>query len=499
MRKLNAGRYTRKSREDDKSPSFRLDAQKRILSEHCKAQGWNCIEYDEDIASASKGNIQNLEARKRLEADIRAGKIDIVLVIDLSRLSRDESMEDYVFWLALCAENNVCIATPTRKLNPSETSDWMLLLIEGGFSSTEMKILKIRMEQGRREAFMKGSFLGGTPPAPYIYHAESRQPVIEQTALSLYQKIWRLAETFSAKSISEQLGLPYSSVRRALADDRLDFYQAQRRDLQTSEMITCQWPAVMTPDQAARIRAARRTRTSNGQSTKPTSLLSGLNLLKCGYCGQTVKTWFNGRPRKDGTKLRYYGCSSKDTSNKCPKSRTVPQIVLDTRLLTNVFNTIGCLEDLMRHWLASQGRDDYDSQRKKLEIEERSLQQQMDRLIESVTKDVFSLDQAAKIKSKLTTALAAIKAEKHSLKSTQISPPDWDSLLLTREEFDHLDFTDRRRFLSLLLDEVRVYQTYAILNFKFPRDKNGDRTARIHLPEPRRGTAWHRQPLYKIE
>lgn len=499
MRKLNAGRYTRKSREDDKSPSFRLDAQKRILSEHCKAQGWNCIEYDEDIASASKGNIQNLEARKRLEADIRAGKIDIVLVIDLSRLSRDESMEDYVFWLALCAENNVCIATPTRMLNPSETSDWMLLLIEGGFSSTEMKILKIRMEQGRREAFMKGSFLGGTPPAPYIYHAESRQPVIEQTALSLYQKIWRLAETFSAKSISEQLGLPYSSVRRALADDRLDFYQAQRRDLQTNEMITCQWPAVMTPDQAARIRAARRTRSTNGMSTKPNSLLSSLDILKCGYCSNSVKTWSNGKIRKDGSQIKYYGCNTKNSKLRCIKSRTIPQIILNDGVLTNIFNTIKCLEDLMRHWLSSQGSNDLSIKLRRLDEEERNLKNQIERLVKAVALDIMSLDDIAKEKSRLNSELTSVQNNKRALECSKTLAPNWDSLLLTRDEFSHLDFVDQRRFIFLVLEEIKVYDKYAIITYKFPRTASGDRTARIHLPEPQRGTAWGRKPLYKIE
>ena len=497
MAHLRAGGYIRKSREDDNAVAYRVEAQKRILPEYARNQGWEYIEFDEAFASASKANLGNLEARNRLEAEIRAGNIDVLLVIELSRLSRDESMQDYVAWLTLCAENKVLLATPSRNLNPAEPSDWMLLMIEGGFSSTEMKILNKRMREGRREAFLKGSFLGGVPPAPYKYDQNLRRIIIDETSLHIHQKIWRLAETHSAQAIANKLGMPNSSVRRALSDKRLDYLQAIRRDPETGALIQCEWDPVMSADQAARIRAARRTRKTNGASTKPKALLSGLDLLKCGYCGRTVKTRLNNKSRKDGTKLRYYGCNANNAKSTCPKSRSMPQVVLDEKVLTNVFNTIGCLDDLMHHWVTSQGSEDYDKQMKLLESEEKSIQQQMQRLVEAVAEGALTNEDVAEKKARVKTDLSEIQSKQKALKSTRVSPPDWDSLLLTREEFEHLDFIDRRRFLSLILEEIKFYDKYAILVYRFPRTESGDRSARIHLPGPRRGTAWGRSPRYK--
>ena len=491
---MNAGIYIRKSREDKSRDACRLNAQKTELPKYAREQGWNYTVYDEDHASASKENLQNLKERNRLEQDIRAGKIDVILVIEFSRLSRDDSMEDFSSLLETCKKHNVLLATPGRVFNLAEPVEWMMLVMEAGFSSVEMKVLKIRMEHGRRAARLAGKWAGGTPPKPYIYDTKSRKIVVDQNSLLEMKRIWRLAETHSAKSISEKLELPYSNVKRAISDPRLDFFQAQRVDPETGQIIQCEWDAVMTADQAARIRAARRIRSTNGMSTKPNSLLSGLDLLKCGYCGRTVKTWGNTNIRKDGTILNYYGCVTKDTKGKCEKSRSIPQVILNDRVLTNVFNSIECLEDLMSHWLTSQNNQDFAGELNRLRAEEQNLQQQIERLVKAVAKGIMSLVEIAKEKQKSSGDLATVQEEINTLESRKVIVPDWESLLLTRMEFEYLDRIDQRRFLALVLDQIRVYDSYAVLTYKFPRTSSGDCTARIHLPPAQRGSAKGRKP-----
>lgn len=161
--------YIRKSRDEAGKDNHRLTVQRQQLPAHAKAQGWQPIIYDDGHASAARGKTESLPERARLEADIRAGRIDIILTIELSCLSRDDSMQDYTAWLHLCSEHNVKLATPSRTLDPKQYSDWMLLLMEGGFSSVEMKVLQSRMKEGRQEAFRAGKYLSGNPPAPY-YH-----------------------------------------------------------------------------------------------------------------------------------------------------------------------------------------------------------------------------------------------------------------------------------------------------------------------------------------
>lgn len=495
---LHVAIYIRKSRKDRASTEPRLKKQRTELPVRAKEMGATSHTiYDDGYCSASKKNVGNLPERNRLIGDVKSGKVDIILVIEISRLSRDDSMKDMMDLLDICKNNCVRLATPNRIFNPADTNDWTLLTIEGCMSAVEMKKTLERMEQGASHAFINGQFLGGGAPKPYVYDKATRKLVVDQTLLRQCKRLWRLAETHSAKAISEIMEMTYISVRRSISDKRLDFLQAIRRNPETGEEIRCEWEPVMSAEQAARIRTARMNRATNGNCTKPNSLLTGLDILKCGYCGSTVKSWCNGKPRKDGTKLKYYGCCTKNNSKACPKSRTLPQFILDEKVVTNIFNTISCLEDLMRIWVTSQGNEDFMQQIKSLENEERIIQGKLERLLDTALAGDFPDDLITKKKRQLNSELTDVRDEQQSLRSRQTSPPDWDSLLLTRDEFEHLDFIDMRRFLTLILDEIRLYEKYAILTFNFPRARNGDRTTRIHLPGPCRGTTWGRNPRYK--
>ena len=482
---MRAGIYIRKSRKDTGKDSCRLQAQRIDLPQYAMAQGWSYEIYDDGYASASKDNVANLRERSRLESDIRAGKIGIVLVIEISRLSRDESMEDFASWIALCADHGARIATPSRVINPAIPSEWMMLVMEGGMSSTEMKVLKTRMSEGRSKALALGKFPGGTPPRPYVLDKAKGKLVVDQESLAEMKRLWALAETHSAKAIAEELILPEIAVRRMLSDARLDFYQAIRR-LDNGEMVTCEWDPVMSAEQAARIRAARRTRKTNGNRRMVSSLLSGMGLLVCGYCDKTVKTWTNSKIRKDGTRIDYYGCQKKNREHACKKARLIAQPQLDERVIINVFNTITCLEGLMRSWAANRQTPTHAEQTKRLRNDETAVRQELARLMEACAKGVYQLGEIASMKKRLESKLAHIATELVAIEARQATPPDWDALLLTRPEFDHLDLIDQRRFLSLVLENIRLFDSYAMLTYKFPRSEDGDCTSRIQLPPPSR-------------
>ncbi|MBU1233290.1 MAG: recombinase family protein [Proteobacteria bacterium] len=132
---MNAAIYIRKSREDEGKQGHRLTVQRERLPEYAMEQGWSPHIYDDGHSSAARGKVAQLPERSKLELDIKAGKIDIILVIELSRLSRDDTMQDYIAWLTLCSDHNVKLATLSRILDPAQHSDWMLLLIKEKGSS----------------------------------------------------------------------------------------------------------------------------------------------------------------------------------------------------------------------------------------------------------------------------------------------------------------------------------------------------------------------------
>lgn len=475
--------YIRKSREEKDKPSHRLTVQREHLPAYATAQNWQISTYDDGHASAARGKAINLPERSRLEIDIRTGKIDIILVIELSRLSRDDTLQDYLQWLTLCADYRVKLATLSRTLDPSQHSDWMLLLMEGGFSTVEMKIMQDRMKEGRQEAFRTGKYLGGVCPPPYYYNKTTGKPAIDEVSLARCKRLWTLAETEGCSMIARELAMPLIAVRRALQEDRLMFYQALRPDPDTGEMIPCDWPAVMTAEQAQLIRERREERKRGYSRSRYGGLLSNLQgMLVCGYCGRTVRSWSNQRKDKSGISPTWYGCKALENSSICINARMIPQADLDSPVITNLLNTIDNPEQLRESWAALHHTDTTAEQLDDINKDISTLQSKKQRLIHAISEGVIEFADAKTARIEIETALQTAESKRSSLLAAIPVELDWSSIAIDRERFSALDRDDQRELILACISEIKLYASYAIINYRFPRDTNGSTLARIHLP-----------------
>lgn len=481
---MTAAVYIRKSREEAGKPSHRLTVQREQLPAHAKAQGWQVAIYDDGHASAARGKVEDLRERARLEADIRAGRIDVVLCIELSRLSRDDSLQDYVAWLHLCADQGVKLATPSRTLDPQQPSDWMLLLMEGGFSSVEMKILRKRMADGRQQALIEGRYLSGNPPAPYRYDRTNRGLVIDQPLLPVVTRMLTLCETLGTRDVSEQIGWPVITVRRAITDDRLLFYQGKRRHPQTGEIIDGQWPAIIDAAQAERIKAGRRYRRA-APKREAGGLLTNLGIFTCGYCGRSIRSW-KGRVLKSGSRIDRYGCKANEHRRLCDPSRMIPQPDIDDRLQENLINTLGRIAEIRRTWYASQGDTDTAATLQALEQQSNHLLQRKQRIVAAIADGVIDFSDARQQRQQIDGELEQIAARR-TRALTALSPePDWAALTFTRDEYAVLTTDEQREVIALAIERIRLYSAYLLIDYRFPRDNTGNTTARVHLPPPQR-------------
>jgi DNA invertase Pin-like site-specific DNA recombinase len=500
---VHAAIYIRKSREERDKPSHRLTVQRQQLPEHAQAQGWKPIIYDDGHASAARGKIENLQERARLEQDIRAGKINVILCIEFSRLSRDDSMQDYVGWLHLCSEHQVKLATLSRVLDPVQHSDWMLLLMEGGFSSVEMKVLQQRMAQGRRQAFLEGKYLSGKPPIPYVYDKSIGGLRVDPALLVKAKQIWKLAETHSARGVAEAAEIPLISARRHISDQRLLFLQGLRLDPETGDTIQGQWPAVIDADQAQRIRANRRAGRSSGPRRSAAALFTNLKLVRCGYCGRTVRAWMNSNTRKDGTRLDYYGCNGKGREGKCSKSRMIPQVVIDEKILTSAFITLGQGSNNLKRWWVEKSKQQQNSSADQIAAllkEETELTEQKKRLIGAITSGVldFTDPDVRSKRSEIDNAISAIQAQQSKITNQRKTPPNFTAVDLTREDFELMTFEEQREFLPLVIDNIRMFANYLLITYRFPRSQAGSEMARIHLPTKAPKPTKHRGVQYRL-
>jgi DNA invertase Pin-like site-specific DNA recombinase len=111
VRKLRCAVYTRKSTEEGLDMEFNsLDAQRESCESYVasqKAEGWLLVPDRYDDGGFSGGTLDR-PALQRLLADIEAGKVDIVVVYKIDRLSR--SLMDFAKLVELFERCNVTLS-----------------------------------------------------------------------------------------------------------------------------------------------------------------------------------------------------------------------------------------------------------------------------------------------------------------------------------------------------------------------------------------------------
>jgi site-specific DNA recombinase len=115
---LRCAVYTRKSSEEGLDMAFNsLDAQREAGTDYIKSQrshGWLALPASYDDGGYSGGTTER-PGLQRLMADIRAGRVDIVVVYKVDRLSR--SLNDFARLMQTFDEHNVSFVSVTQQFN----------------------------------------------------------------------------------------------------------------------------------------------------------------------------------------------------------------------------------------------------------------------------------------------------------------------------------------------------------------------------------------------
>src|SRR5215210_3502766 len=118
VRKLRCAVYTRKSGEEGLEQEFNsLDAQREACEAYVASQrpeGWVLVPDRYDEGGYSGGTLER-PALKRLLADIEAGKVDIVVVYKIDRLTR--SLMDFSKLVEVFDRYHISFVSVTQHFN----------------------------------------------------------------------------------------------------------------------------------------------------------------------------------------------------------------------------------------------------------------------------------------------------------------------------------------------------------------------------------------------
>lgn len=182
--------YCRVSSDERLDQSFNsIDAQREAgmsFVESQKDEGWELApDFYEDLGF-SGGNMER-PSLQRLIKDIQAGKIDIVVVYKIDRLSR--SLADFSKMVEVFDHHKVSFSSVTQQINSATSMGRLMLNVLLSFAQFEREVSGERIRDKIAASKRKGMWMGG--PVPLGYIVKDRSLLIEPQEGELVQRVFK--------------------------------------------------------------------------------------------------------------------------------------------------------------------------------------------------------------------------------------------------------------------------------------------------------------------
>ncbi len=197
--------YTRKSTDERLDMEFNtLDAQRESCEAYItsqKSEGWVVSKDKYDDGGFSGGSLER-PALNRLLDDIRAGKIHIIVVYKIDRLTR--SLMDFSKLVQVFDEYGVTFVSVTQSFNTTTSMGRLTLNVLLSFAQFEREVSGERIRDKIAASKARGMWMGGVSPVGY--KIEHRQLVVNNDEIKLARYIFdRYLALGNVRSLKEEL------------------------------------------------------------------------------------------------------------------------------------------------------------------------------------------------------------------------------------------------------------------------------------------------------
>jgi DNA invertase Pin-like site-specific DNA recombinase/uncharacterized protein YndB with AHSA1/START domain/predicted DNA-binding transcriptional regulator AlpA len=349
--------YLRQSSPSQVEQNRESTARQYALAERARHLGWSpqlVVIVDEDLG-LSGSSTHKRSGFARLTSEVALAHVGIVLVLEVSRLARNNA--DWYRLLELCGVTDTLLGDSDGVYHPALFNDRLLLGLKGTMSEAELHVLRARLDGGIRNKAARGELRRGLPvgfvwgegDGEILFHPDEAVTGAIRTVFE------RFAEFGSARRVwlwfrSEKLPFPlqdgpggqvrwvaptYTAIHHILtnpvyagayaygksrSERYVDEHGAVKKRMRHLPLE--QW-AVLLPEhhpgfidwatfQANQARLDSNTRPqphqAGGAVREGSALLQGI--ATCGHCGRRLHTHYRGRNSTPG-----YHCAGKDLVN----------------------------------------------------------------------------------------------------------------------------------------------------------------------------------------
>ena len=182
--------YTRVSTDQGLEQDFNsLDAQYDASQAYIRSQahaGWSLLRAKYDDGGFSGGNTDR-PALQRLLEEVRAGRVDVIVVYKVDRLTR--SLADFAKLVELFDRHNVSFVSVTQQFNTTTSMGRLTLNVLLSFAQFEREVTSERIRDKIAASKRKGLWVGGM--APLGYDTKDRRITVNEPEAETVRTIFR--------------------------------------------------------------------------------------------------------------------------------------------------------------------------------------------------------------------------------------------------------------------------------------------------------------------
>lgn len=475
---MRAAPYVRVSTQEQAIDGFSVGVQKEKTTQYCTAMSYDIVDVYSDEGFSGKSLVR--PAMQKLLQDIQSGRIDIVIIHKLDRLSRH--VKDVLELVELFDKYNVKLYSLSENLDLSSPFGRAALKMSATFSELERETIVERMQMGKDARAREGKYTvpGRHSPFGYKHDKENDRLVIDEREAEAVRKIFELYinQGYTFRKL-------YTYCKEAFPD--LSYF--------SNEM--CCKPIIERPMYAGYFRyrggelikgtnfepiisyetylqaqaCVEKNKTKRSVENTP-NLLTGL--LLCGRCGNRYvgKIYDRYNIKPDGTqtkryKYRSYGCAARVKRDKNYHPAKCDNIIIPTheldeyveskvknlQLIANdkPFYVPGVIDTLMTEIAELK-----EKQAKLLDLY----------LDNTIDKDAYTLRLVA-LDAKINENKSIIEAEKEKVVAAPLNSAD--ILRDKLEHYDDLSRVEKTKLLRLLIKSIVIDGEKITINWNINR------------------------------
>lgn len=503
-RLFNVAEYIRLSRDDgDKAESESIGNQKKLLANYLKDKD-TLLVYDIYIDDGFSGTNYERPAFRRMIGDIEAGKVNCVIVKDLSRFGRDyidtgRYLERYF------PERNVRFISVTDNIDSFEQTYDMLLPIKNIFNEQYARDISRKIHASVLTKQKAGEFIGAFTSYGYKKSSSDKNRlVIDEYAAGIVRRIFSLYNAGYGKlriaGLLNEEGIlcpsaykrangehyrnanhmdnasywSYSTIHRILQNEMYlgnmvqgRKYQQMRGKVQAKQpedwiIVPGTHAAIIDKDTWKKTQDLLNRRTRNLDLTSNQSVLAGF--LKCGDCGRALvkKSNASGTCYYCGSYIRSgrHACTPHKISHE-----TLENILLED--LNAILHHVNAPEEIIMNQNPENFviKPEHEHGKKQILAELNRIKRLKKSVYEDYREELLSKEEFIAYRQDyafkeelLKKQLESMETQEHTWEMPDVLSLPWVQHMLEYREVKHLD----REIVTSMLHEIRIYQNNKI-------------------------------------